>query len=97
MVQQETPSSPVQLASEGIQAIVGLLTEHRTCKTTGSLALVFTLDRYANLVEYFMMQEYKDIFLFTVKSSQHFLRGVRGQLVVCGMERLSVLKVGLPE
>lgn len=54
MVQQETLSSPVQLASEGIQAIVGLLTEQETCKTTGSLALVFTLDRYANLVEYFM-------------------------------------------
>lgn len=54
MVQQETLSSPVQLASEGIQAIVGLLTEHETCKTTGSLALVFTLDRYANLVENFM-------------------------------------------
>lgn len=54
MVQQETLSSPVQLASEDIQAIVGLLTEHETCKTTGSLAPVFTLDRYASLVEYFM-------------------------------------------
>lgn len=32
VVQQETLSSPVQLASEGVQAIVGLLTEHDTCK-----------------------------------------------------------------
>lgn len=51
MVQQETLSSPVQLASEGIQVIVGLLTEYETCKTTGSLAFFFTLDRYENLLK----------------------------------------------
>lgn len=32
VIQQETPSLPVQLASEGIQTIVGLLAEHNACK-----------------------------------------------------------------
>lgn len=35
VVQQKTLSLPVQLASEGVQAIVGLLTEHDTCKMEG--------------------------------------------------------------
>lgn len=36
MVQQETLSPPVQLASEGVQLVVWLLAENQTCKNRGT-------------------------------------------------------------
>lgn len=53
MVQQETLPPPAQLSSESVQAIVGLLTEHNTCKGIHLLSLGTSILLYCKFVYLF--------------------------------------------